>query len=141
MLYNGDKVVNPAARSPEGSPAEPGGLSASSLLNHVESRTRAEDRAQLVLAGHRLTWCNVGLMSLAELGPKSGSRHICLIIAYPGQQGPVQYKGDKCVNVEVPPPEVGSASSLPWSSNRPARMPDSPIFVSASHQIGLDTRS
>ena len=31
MLYKGDKVVNAAARSPEGGPAETGGLSASSL--------------------------------------------------------------------------------------------------------------
>ena len=32
MLYNGDKDVNAAARSPEGGPAKAGDLSASSLL-------------------------------------------------------------------------------------------------------------
>ena len=37
----------------------------------------------------------VGLMSLAGHGPKSRSRHVCLIIASNGRQGPVLYKGDK----------------------------------------------
>ena len=42
--------------------------------------------------------CNVGLMSLAGHGPKSGARHVCLIIALTGQQGPVLYKENKGVN-------------------------------------------
>ena len=77
--------------------------------------------------------CNVGLMILAGLGPKSGFRHVCLIIGWTGQQSPVQYKSDKGVNDAARPP--GSlaeargllASSLPWSIDRPARMPDSPL--------------
>ena len=83
------------------------------------------------------------------------------------------YKDEKDVSVaarlfEGDPAEAGglSASSLPWSIDRPARMPDCPlkslytkqwlialprleegriaelaIFVSASHQTGLDTKS
>ena len=34
-----------------------------------------------------------------------------------------------------------SATSLPRSIDSSAGMPDSPIFVTASHQTGLDTRS
>ena len=71
-------------------------------------------------------------MSLVGLEPKSGSKHVCLLIAQTGQQGPVLYKGDKGVNVaarqhEGGPAEAGGLSvpSLPWSINRPARMPDS----------------
>ena len=59
-------------------------------------------------------------MILAEHGPKSGSKHVCLIIAKTGQQGPVLYKGDKGVNDAGRSPEGGpikarglSASSLP----------------------------
>ena len=48
-------------------------------------------------------------MGLAGLGPKSGSRHICLIIAEAGKQGPVLYKGGKGVNVAAHPPEGGPA--------------------------------
>ena len=44
-------------------------------------RAWAETRALRVYAGHRFTWCNVSLMSLAGHGPKHGSRHGCLIIA------------------------------------------------------------
>ena len=44
-----------------------------------DGRARAEARALLVYAGHRPTLCNVDLMSLAGLGRKSGSRHVCLI--------------------------------------------------------------
>ena len=36
MLYKGDKGVNNAARPPEGSPAEVGGLSASSLPWNID---------------------------------------------------------------------------------------------------------
>ena len=68
-------------------------------------------------------------MSLAGLGPKTGSRHVCLIITETGQKGPVLYKEDKGVNVAARPTEAGDlfASSLPWSINRPARMPDIPL--------------
>ena len=73
-------------------------------------------------------------MCLAGLGPKSGSRYICLIIAWTGQKGPVQYKGVKDVNdaarpLEGGPANVGgfSASSLPLVSiPRPARMTGGP---------------
>ena len=41
----------------------------------------AKAQAQLDYAGHQPTYCNVGLISLAGHGPKSGSRHVCLIIA------------------------------------------------------------
>ena len=58
------------------------------------------------------------------------------------------YKSDKGVYNAASPPEgrpadAGSllASSLPLNIDRPARMSDSPIFVSASHHTGLDTRS
>ena len=44
------------------------------------------------------------------------------------------YKGDKGVNDAARPPEGGlaeagglSTSSLPWSIDRPVRMPDSPL--------------
>ena len=56
-------------------------------------------------------WCNVGLMSLTGLGPKPGSRHKCLIIAWTGQQGPVLYKMDKAVSVAAGPPEGGPAKT------------------------------
>ena len=45
-------------------------------------------------------------MSLAGHGPKSGSRHVCLIIAWTEQQGLVLYKG---VNDAAYPPEGGLA--------------------------------
>ena len=41
----------------------------------------------------------MGLMSQAGLGPKSGSRHVCLIIALTGQLSPALYKGDKGMEV------------------------------------------
>ena len=79
-------------------------------------------------------------MSLAGHGPKSESRHICLIIALIGQQGPVLYKGDKGVNDAARPPECGPAeagslpaSSLPWSIDCLAWMPDSPLNRSPTH--------
>ena len=69
-------------------------------------------------------------MSQAGHGPKSGSRHVCLIIAQTGQQGPVLYKGDKCVSDATSPPEGGPvesrsllALSLPCSIDCPAWMP------------------
>ena len=94
-------------------------------------------------------------MSLGGHGPKSGSGNRCLIIALTGQQCPVLFKS---VHDAARPPEgdldeAGSfaASSLPLSIDSPAWMLDSPlksfctkqwpIFVSASHQAGLDTRS
>ena len=46
-------------------------------------------------------------MSQAGHGPKSVSRHVCLIIAWTEQQGPVQYKGDKGVNDAARSPEGG----------------------------------
>ena len=73
-------------------------------------------------------------MSLAGQGPKSGSKHVCLIIASTGQQGPVLYKGDKDVIDAAHPPESGpaeigglSTSSLPVIFDaRPAQIPDGP---------------
>ena len=47
-------------------------------------------------------------MSLAGHGPKSGSRHVCLIITETRQQGPVLYKGD---NGAARPPEGGPAEA------------------------------
>ena len=47
-------------------------------------------------------------MSLADFEPKSGSRHVCQLIALTGQQGPVLYKGD---NVAAGPPESGPAET------------------------------
>ena len=73
-------------------------------------------------------------MNLAGHGPKYVSKHVCLIITWTGQQGPVLYKGDEGVSDAARPPEgdpteVGglSASSLPWSIDRPAWMQDSPL--------------
>ena len=80
-------------------------------------------KALLGFAGHWSTYCNVAQMSLAGHGPKHGLWHLCLIIAETGQQCPVLYKGDKCVNEAAHPPEGGtaedmclSASSLPLQS-------------------------
>ena len=56
-----------------------------------EGRARAEARTLLDFAGHRLTLCNVSLMSLAGHGPDHGFRYECLIIAWTGQRGPVLY--------------------------------------------------
>ena len=60
-------------------------------------------------------------MSQGGLGPKSGSRHVSLVIASTGQQGLLLYKGAKGVNDAAHSPEGGpaeagglSASSLPW---------------------------
>ena len=50
-------------------------------------------------------------MSLAGLGLKSGSKHVCLIIAKTGLQGPVLYQGDKGVNVAARTLEGGSAEA------------------------------
>ena len=72
-----------------------------------EGRARAEAWALFEYAGHRPTLYNVGLMRLVGLGPKSGARHVCLVTAQTGQQGPVLYKGDKSVNVAARPPEGG----------------------------------
>ena len=81
-------------------------------------------------------------MSLAGHGPKSGSRHVCLIIAYTGQQGPVLYKGDKGVNVAAPPAEGDSAeaggrsaSSLPLLDSAHKRQSQQQI-----NAVGLDDR-
>ena len=94
----------------------------------------------------------MSLMSQTDLGPKSGSRHVCLVIAKTGPQGQVLYKGAKGVNnaahwPEGSPAETGdlTASRLPsvpfgsslWTKVR-AKLP---IFASASHQTGFDTRS
>ena len=69
-------------------------------------------------------------MSLAGLGHKSGFRHVCLIIAYTGQQGSVLYIGDKYVyDADGPPeggqPEIGglSPSSLSWNIDRQLKKP------------------
>ena len=50
-------------------------------IRRKEGRAPAEAQTLLDYAGHRPTKCNVGLISLARHGPKSGSRHGCLIIA------------------------------------------------------------
>ena len=50
-------------------------------------------------------------MSLAGHGPKSGSSHISLIMAWTGQQGLVQYKEDKAFNVVFRQPEGGPAEA------------------------------
>ena len=118
-------------------------------------RARAEARSLPVNTGYQPTWCNVGLMSLVGYGPKHWSRHVCLIIAKTGGQGPVLYKSDKGVN-DAPkggPAEAEgiSASSfhcafvvwhlcqtVRWKSLREAKWL---IFVSASHQTGLDKNS
>ena len=71
----------------------------------------------------------MGLMSLAGLEPKSGSRHMCLIIAWTGQQVPVLCKGVKGVNDAARLPEGGGllALSLPLVSIPcPAQMPNGP---------------
>ena len=56
------------------------------------------------------------------------------------------YKGDKDVSVAAQPPKGGraeawglSVSSLPWSSDRPTRMPDSPLksFCTKQRVIAL----
>ena len=56
--------------------------------------------------------------------------HGCLIIVKTGPLGPVQYKveNDVARSAEGDPAEAGglSASSLPWSINRPAQMLESP---------------
>ena len=70
-------------------------------------------------------------MNLTVLGPKSGSRIKCLIIAFTGSRGPVLYKGDKGVSDASRPPEGGTAeteglltsSLLIKFDNRLARMP------------------
>ena len=46
-----------------------------------EGQALALARTLLDCADHRPTLYNVGLMNLAGFGPKSGSRHVCLIIA------------------------------------------------------------
>ena len=66
------------------------------------AREREEARTLLDYAGHRPTWCNVGLMSQAGHGPKSGSRHRCLITAKTEQHGPVLSKWDKGVYNAAP---------------------------------------
>ena len=99
-----------------------------------EGRALAEARTLLVCAAHWPTKCNVGLMSRAGLGPKSGSRHGCRVIAWTRQQGLVLYIEDKGVNVAARLPESGRAeagsllaSHLPLISiPHPARMPDGP---------------
>ena len=50
-------------------------------------------------------------MSLADHGPKYGSRHVCLIIAQTGQQGPERYEGDKGVCDAAHLPEGGPAKA------------------------------
>ena len=93
-----------------------------------------EGRTLLDYAGHRPTKCNMGMMSLAGHGPRFGSRYVYLIIAETGPRVPGPYKDDKRVNDAARPPEGRppetdslSASGLPWSIDRPARMPDSPL--------------
>ena len=68
-------------------------------------------------------------MSLDGLGLKSGSRNLCLIIAWTGQQGPVLYKGDKGVNVAARPLEGSPAKALSLqliSIPHPTRIPVGP---------------
>ena len=55
------------------------------------------------------TQCTMGPTSLAGVGPKSESRHVCLIISKTWLQGPVLYKGDKVVDDAAQPPEGGPA--------------------------------
>ena len=81
---------------------------------------KVQHEPRLDYAGHRPTSCNVGLMSLAGHGPKSGQQ--------------VLYKDDKGVNnaarpLEGDPAEAGypSTSNLKWSIDRPARMLNSPL--------------
>ena len=55
-------------------------------------------------------------------------------------------RGQKCSSPtrRLPSPKLGAYSApslLLVSSTHPARMPDGPIFVAASHQTRLDTRS
>ena len=87
-------------------------------------------------------------MSLAGHGPKHGSRHRCLIIASTEQRGPVLSKGVKVINNAALPPEGGpaevgglSASSLPWSIDRLARMPDSPLKSLCTNQCLVELQT
>ena len=79
------------------------------------------------LLEHRLTKCNVSLMSLSGHGPKHGSRHGCLIIAKTGQRGPLLYmlvngcctstqskaEGQARSYLSLPPPD---SRSIAWRS-------------------------
>ena len=56
-------------------------------------------------------------MSLVGPGPKSGSRHICLIRASTGKQDPVLYKGDKGINDAACPPKGGPAKAKGLSAS------------------------
>ena len=98
-------------------------------LGEGKEGARAKAWTLLVYASHRPTYCNVGLMNLSVLGPKSWSRHVCLIIALTGQQGPVLYKGNKGVNdaahsPEGCPPTYGLKSGIDANTCL-ARMPGS----------------
>ena len=74
------------------------------------------------------------VQNISILNYSARSRHAFLIITQTGQQRPLLYKGDKSVSVAACSPEGGAAgaesllaSSLPWSIDRPARIPDSPL--------------
>ena len=63
-------------------------------------------------------------MSLARLGPKSGSRHVRLIVAWTGQQGPVLHKGDNAFHIascpaEGGPVETGGGGFRPQKAEKP----------------------
>ena len=85
-------------------------------------------------------------MSLAGLGPKFVSRHVCLIIAWTGQQGPVLYNGAKDVNDEAHPPESEPAeagrlmaSSLPgWTVLEPACLHKENVHADICHTLPPD---
>ena len=60
-------------------------------------------------------------MTLASHGLKSGSRHVCLIMALTGQQGPVRYKGVKDVNDAVRTPvghERDTDTNVNWRNRK-----------------------
>ena len=74
-------------------------------------------------------------MSLAGHRPKSGSRHVGLIILY---------KGNKGVNDAARPPKGGpveagslSATSLPWGIDRTTQMQDSPLNSQRKYPLGF----
>ena len=94
-------------------------------IRRGEGRARAKAWALLDYAGHWPSQCNVGLMSLAGHGPKSGSRHVYLIMIKTGQQG---------VNDAARPPEGGPTEAGGFQPqvchgaiDRLVRMPDSQL--------------
>ena len=72
-------------------------------------RARAGARALLDYASHRPTSCNVSLMSQTSHGPNSGSWHVCLVIVWTEQRGPVSKVSMlQFAHPKVAPPKMGA---------------------------------